>query len=58
LQAGFAALRRIGGMRAVAAHTSSLARYLHAQLSSLRHGTGEPVLRFFGGWGEEDSESN
>lgn len=37
-------------MRAVAAHTSCLARYLHAQLSSLRHGTGEPVLRFFGGW--------
>ncbi|CAM9638105.1 unnamed protein product [Scytosiphon promiscuus] len=58
LEAGFVALRRIGGMRAVAAHTSSLARYLHAQLSSLRHGTGEPVLRFFGGWKEENSESN
>ena len=37
-------------MQAIAAHTSSLARYLHAQLSSLRHGTGEPVLRFFGQW--------
>lgn len=37
-------------MPAVAAHTSCLARYLHARLSSLRHGTGEPVLRFFGGW--------
>ncbi|CAN0549488.1 unnamed protein product [Laminaria digitata] len=39
-------------MKAVAAHTSSLARYLHAQLSDLRHGTGEPVLRFFGRWGK------
>eukprot|EP00752_Nemacystus_decipiens_P007564 g6757.t1 len=50
LEAGFNALRRVGGMPAVAAHTSCLARYLHSQLSSLRHGTGEPVLRFFGGW--------
>ncbi|CAN0539180.1 unnamed protein product, partial [Ectocarpus sp. 12 AP-2014] len=55
LQAGFGALTRVGGMQAIAAHTSSLARYLHAQLSSLRHATGEPVLRFFGRWEEETS---
>lgn len=37
-------------MEAVAAHTSSLARYLHSRLSSLRHGNGDAVLRFFGCW--------
>lgn len=37
-------------MEAIAAHTDSLARFMHARLSSLRHGTGEPVLRFFGNW--------
>lgn len=37
-------------MNAIAAHTSSLARYLHARLSSLRHGSGDRVVRFFGCW--------
>ncbi|CAN0101625.1 unnamed protein product [Ectocarpus sp. 6 AP-2014] len=55
LQAGFGALTRVGGMQAVATHTSSLARYLYAQLSSLRHASGEPVLRFFGRWEGEAS---
>lgn len=43
-------------MQAIAAHTSALARYLHTRLLSLRHGTGEPVLRFFGGWEKEEEE--
>ncbi|CBJ33682.1 conserved unknown protein [Ectocarpus siliculosus] len=55
LQAGFGALTRVGGMQAIATHTSSLARYLYAQLSSLRHASGEPVLRFFGRWDGEAS---
>lgn len=44
-------------MPAVAAHTSCLARYLHAQLSTLQHGSGEPVLRVLGGWEESGSFS-
>ncbi|CAM9500010.1 unnamed protein product [Ectocarpus fasciculatus] len=57
LEAGFGALSGVGGMQAIAAHTLSLARYLHAQLSSLRHASGEPVLRFFGRWEGEESTS-
>lgn len=49
-QAGFKALKSVGGMEAIAAHTSALARDLHAQLAALRHGNNDPVLRFFGRW--------
>lgn len=49
-QVGFNTLKSVGGMEAIAAHTYSLARDLHARLSELRHENGDPVLRIFGRW--------
>lgn len=45
-------------MQAIAAHTSALASDLHARLAALRHGNGDPVLRFFGRWGSPKASHN
>ncbi|CAN0049857.1 unnamed protein product, partial [Discosporangium mesarthrocarpum] len=51
LEAGFRALRGVGGMEAIAGHTGALARHLQRRLASLKHGSGDPVCRFYGRWG-------
>eukprot|EP00611_Tribonema_gayanum_P027162 TRINITY_DN662_c0_g2_i3.p1 TRINITY_DN662_c0_g2~~TRINITY_DN662_c0_g2_i3.p1 ORF type:complete len:544 (-),score=159.55 TRINITY_DN662_c0_g2_i3:2440-4071(-) len=51
LSAGFAQLRRVGGVRAVSAHCAYLARHLHDGMAALRHYNGAPVCEIYGNWG-------
>ena len=44
---------QLGGVDAVAAHTDSLADYLHKRLAELRHSNGAPMVTFYGSWGAE-----
>ncbi|CAM9804083.1 unnamed protein product, partial [Phaeothamnion confervicola] len=52
LEAGFAMLAAVGGMEAVSAHVSCLARLLHDRLVGLQHFNGGPVCRIYGAWSE------
>jgi len=63
LKHGFAALERVGGMRAVRAHVAALTGWLYRELSGMRHSNGAPMVKLFGkhdaafGEGESESES-
>ncbi len=46
--AGFEALRQLGGMRAIAAHTAALTTELVQRLNELRHADGSPAIVLYG----------
>eukprot|EP00930_Biecheleria_cincta_P014758 TRINITY_DN12563_c0_g2_i1.p1 TRINITY_DN12563_c0_g2~~TRINITY_DN12563_c0_g2_i1.p1 ORF type:complete len:560 (-),score=62.74 TRINITY_DN12563_c0_g2_i1:127-1629(-) len=50
LKHGFAALDRVGGMKAIEKHTSALTDHLAKVLQRLRHGNGRPVVTLYGGY--------
>lgn len=48
LKHGFAALQKLGGMDAIAAHVESLRAWTHSAISGLCHANGTPLVRLFG----------
>ena len=57
--AGFESLRRLGGMSAIAAHTTCLTTELVKRLRALRHANGQPAVVLYGPWASlEDPEDD
>lgn len=49
--------RRLGGIKAVQAHVAALTDYLYAELSTLRHSNGAPMLQIFGKHGQAEGHA-
>lgn len=48
LKHGFAMLENLGGISKIQAHVESLRKWLYQRMASLRHSSGEPMMKIFG----------
>jgi len=55
---GYEALERVGGMEAIARHTTTLANYLHDHLRSMRHANNNPVCKIYSSSSSSPSSSS
>ena len=44
----------LGGISRIHDHTQALAQYFHSRLVSLKHSNGQPLVRVFGRWAEQE----